>query len=75
MGNFAADLDPLGRFGWRGGTGRAILPAASPQRDSPMPHAEFVHLRLHTAYSLSQGAVRILEPGNLPLSEELKRFH
>ncbi|MET4698040.1 DNA polymerase-3 subunit alpha [Constrictibacter sp. MBR-5] len=26
-----------------------------------MPHAEFVHLRLHTAYSLSQGAVRIGE--------------
>ncbi|MFN4089694.1 MAG: DNA polymerase III subunit alpha, partial [Alphaproteobacteria bacterium] len=26
-----------------------------------MPHAEFVHLRLHTAYSLSQGAVRIPE--------------
>ena len=28
-----------------------------------MPHADFVHLRLHTAYSLSQGAVRI---GKLP---------
>src|SRR5690606_6365999 len=24
-----------------------------------MPHADFVHLRVHTAYSLSQGAVRI----------------
>ncbi|HJM60077.1 MAG TPA: PHP domain-containing protein, partial [Alphaproteobacteria bacterium] len=24
-----------------------------------MPHAEFVHLRVHTAYSLSEGAVRI----------------
>ncbi len=24
-----------------------------------MPHADFVHLRVHTAYSLSQGAIRI----------------
>ena len=24
-----------------------------------MPHAEFVHLRVHSAYSLSEGAVKI----------------
>lgn len=26
-----------------------------------MPHADFVHLRVHSAYSLSQGAIRIPE--------------
>ena len=24
-----------------------------------MPHADFVHLRVHSAYSLSEGAIRI----------------
>jgi DNA polymerase-3 subunit alpha len=27
----------------------------------PMPHADFVHLRVHTAYSLSEGALKIKE--------------
>ena len=26
-----------------------------------MPHADFVHLRVHSAYSLSQGAIRVPE--------------
>ena len=26
-----------------------------------MPHADFVHLRVHSAYSLSEGAIRIKE--------------
>jgi DNA polymerase-3 subunit alpha len=26
-----------------------------------MPHADFVHLRIHSAYSLSEGALRIGE--------------
>ena len=26
-----------------------------------MPHADFVHLRVHSAYSLSEGAIRIAE--------------
>jgi len=29
--------------------------------DSPPPYADFVHLRVHTAYSLSEGAIRIKE--------------
>ena len=24
-----------------------------------MPHADFVHLRVHTAYSLAEGAIKI----------------
>ena len=24
-----------------------------------MPHADFVHLRVHTAYSLSEGAIKL----------------
>ncbi|CAK0752629.1 DNA polymerase III subunit alpha [Azospirillaceae bacterium] len=28
---------------------------------SPMPYADFVHLRVHSAYSLSEGAIRIKE--------------
>ena len=30
-----------------------------------MPHAEFVHLRVHTAYSLSEGAIRIKDLADL----------
>ncbi|MCK6454775.1 MAG: DNA polymerase III subunit alpha [Alphaproteobacteria bacterium] len=30
-----------------------------------MPHADFVHLRVHSAYSLSEGAIRIKELVNL----------
>src|SRR4051812_1941919 len=26
--------------------------------DRPMPHADFVHLRVHSAYSLSEGAIK-----------------
>ncbi len=26
-----------------------------------MPHSDFVHLRVHSAYSLSQGAIRVAE--------------
>src|ERR1700760_4659983 len=26
---------------------------------SPMPHADFVHLRVHSAYSLSEGAIKV----------------
>ena len=29
--------------------------------DSKPPHADFVHLRVHTAYSLSEGAIRVSE--------------
>src|SRR5690606_34716848 len=34
-------------------------PPSARSAETTMPHADFVHLRLHTAYSLSQGAVRI----------------
>ena len=30
-----------------------------------MPHADFVHLRVHSAYSLSQGAIRVSEIASL----------
>ncbi|MBE7209549.1 MAG: PHP domain-containing protein, partial [Gluconacetobacter diazotrophicus] len=30
-----------------------------------MPHADFVHLRVHSAYSLSQGAIRVAEIAEL----------
>src|SRR3984885_3503214 len=29
--------------------------------ESPMPLADFIHLRVHTAYSLSAGAIKIKE--------------
>ena len=32
---------------------------------APMPHADFVHLRTHSAYSLSQGAIRPAELAGL----------
>ena len=28
-------------------------------KHQPMPHADFVHLRVHSAYSLSEGAIRV----------------
>ena len=31
----------------------------------PMPHADFVHLRVHSAFSLSEGAVQIKDLADL----------
>ena len=36
-----------------------------------MPHADFVHLRLHSAYSLSEGAIRIKELAGLCRRNEM----
>jgi DNA polymerase-3 subunit alpha len=33
--------------------------AARVWKSRPMPHASFVHLRVHSAYSLSEGAIRV----------------
>ena len=35
--------------------------AANSVESSGMPHADFVHLRVHSAYSLSEGAIKIKE--------------
>ena len=36
-----------------------------------MPHAEFIHLRVHTAYSLSEGAIRVDALESLCLRENM----
>ena len=36
-----------------------------------MPHADFVHLRVHSAYSLSQGAIRVPEIATLARSAHM----
>ncbi len=37
----------------------------------PMPHADFVHLRVHTAYSLLEGAIRIGELADLCAAQRM----
>jgi DNA polymerase-3 subunit alpha len=44
---------------------------ADPCQDGVMPLADFIHLRLHTAYSLSAGAVRIKELVRLCQTERM----
>ena len=36
-----------------------------------MPHAEYVHLRAHTAYSLSEGAIKIPDLVELCVAEAM----
>ena len=37
----------------------------------PMPHADFVHLRVHSAYSLSEGAIKVKELVGLCKAEKM----
>ena len=36
-----------------------------------MPHANFIHLRIHSAYSLSEGAIKIPEIAELCVRERM----
>ena len=36
-----------------------------------MPHADFVHLRVHSAYSLSEGAIKVKELVKLCLKQKM----
>ena len=38
---------------------------------APMPHADFVHLRVHSAYSLSEGAIKVKELVGLCKAEKM----
>ena len=36
-----------------------------------MPHADFIHLRVHTAYSLLEGAIRVDELADLCKAQQM----
>jgi DNA polymerase-3 subunit alpha len=40
-----------------------------------MPHADFVHLRAHSAYSLSEGALKIKELVKLCAADRMPAVH
>ena len=40
-------------------------------RDRGMPHTDFVHLRVHSAYSLSEGAIKVPELAELCAREHM----
>ena len=49
-----------------------LTPAAAHEMNQPvMPHAGFVHLRVHSAYSLSEGAIKVDELVQLCVRERM----
>ena len=47
------------------------IPMSSPSEASAMTHADFVHLRVHSAYSLSEGAIKIDELVDLCIGQSM----
>jgi len=49
----------------------ALVESSDFSQGHNMPHADFVHLRVHTAYSLSEGAIKIPELAGLCARERM----